>query len=502
MEFVKNKNIVVLDVETTGIKANTDKIIELYMLKVNNNEVVDEYYSKFNPEIEIPLFISNLTGIYQWHVDSSPTITQEIENIKNFIDDSVVIGHNLKFDLSFLNYNLINNGFDILSNENIDTLRLSRALLRNKVRNHKLSTLSQFFKTTNKNNHNSKDDVLTTYEVLRHLGNNKKINNKKSISDLNNFLNQVDDNFKEIFSYDEIPNSIGIYYFMKNNKIQYVGKSNNLKNRVGSHLSYSRSYKSNKIVKDSDNLEYLQLDNELVSLIAEHRIINFQKPQYNRSGKVSKNIYWVKLKANKHKLEISKIKDTKNTLYKFGPFMKYSRAVIYKSSLEEIFKLINCKNNNSRKEKCDISTLLNSECACVENFNIEKYVKETKNEFLKYFKNIDKNLAKLKITIEQYSKNLEFENAQKYKQITAVLQEQKEFNELLNNITEENEQLKKDLSRLGIEIYNNQVFVKSFNESKNLFVSKYLHNEYTYGHYLSELQLILRYIRKPEPNTI
>ena len=78
MEFVKNKNIVVLDIETTGIKANTDKIIELYMLKVYNNEVVEEYHSKFNPEIEIPLFISNLTGIYQWHVNSSPTIDQEI----------------------------------------------------------------------------------------------------------------------------------------------------------------------------------------------------------------------------------------------------------------------------------------------------------------------------------------------------------------------------------------------------------------------------------------
>ena len=51
MEFIKNKNIVVLDIETTGIKANTDKIIELYMLKVYNNEVVEEYHSKFNPEI-------------------------------------------------------------------------------------------------------------------------------------------------------------------------------------------------------------------------------------------------------------------------------------------------------------------------------------------------------------------------------------------------------------------------------------------------------------------
>ena len=63
MEFIKNKNIVVLDIETTGIKANADKIIELYMLKVYNNEVIEEYYSKFNPEMEIPLFISNLTGI-------------------------------------------------------------------------------------------------------------------------------------------------------------------------------------------------------------------------------------------------------------------------------------------------------------------------------------------------------------------------------------------------------------------------------------------------------
>ena len=130
MEFIKNKNIVVLDIETTGIKANTDKIIELYMLKVYNNEVVEEYHSKFNPEIEIPLFISNLTGIYQWHVNSSPTIDQEIESIKTFIGDSVVIGHNLKFDLSFLNYDLINNGFQNIANENIDTLKLSRALLR------------------------------------------------------------------------------------------------------------------------------------------------------------------------------------------------------------------------------------------------------------------------------------------------------------------------------------------------------------------------------------
>ena len=91
MKFVKNQHLVILDVETTGVKAGVDKIIELYMLKIFNDEVVDEYYSKFNPQIEIPLFISNLTGIYPWHVENSPKIDNEIEKIKNFVDDSVII---------------------------------------------------------------------------------------------------------------------------------------------------------------------------------------------------------------------------------------------------------------------------------------------------------------------------------------------------------------------------------------------------------------------------
>ena len=502
MEFIKNKNIVVLDIETTGIKANTDKIIELYMLKVYNNEVVEEYHSKFNPEIEIPLFISNLTGIYQWHVNSSPTIDQEIENIKTFIGDSVVIGHNLKFDLSFLNYDLINNGFENIANENIDTLKLSRALLRNKVRNHKLSTLSRYFKTTNKNDHNAKADVLTTYEVFNNLASDERITNKKSISHLNSFLNEVDDELKVQFSYEDIPNSIGIYCFLQNNKIQYVGKSNNLRNRIGSHLSYARSYKSNKIVTNSNNLNFIELDSELIALIAEHRIINFFKPTYNRSGKVPKNIYWVKLKSNKLRLEISKIESTKNTLYKFGPFISYSKAVNYKKSIEEIFQLIKCKKNNARKEICDISLLLNSQCACIENFSLENYLIQKNEEFKNYFENLDINISEIKKLIKNYSKNLEFENAQKYKLLLSILVEHQEFSDLFNKILQNNEDLNSKLSNHGIKIQGKQIFVENFNDSNNLFEINNLNEEYSFQHFLSELQIILRYLRKSEANTI
>ena len=502
MEFIKNRSIVVLDIETTGIRASTDKIIELYMLKVYNNEVVDEYHSKFNPEMEIPLFISNLTGIYQWNVDSSPTIEQEIKNIKTFLGNSVVIGHNLKFDLSFLNYDLINHGLENISNEKIDTLKLSRALLRNKVKNHKLSTLSRYFKTTSKNEHNAKADVLTTYEVFNNLASDERIIKKKSITHLNSFLNGVDDELKVQFSYQNIPNSIGIYCFLQNHKIQYVGKSNNLRNRIGSHLSYARSFKSNKIVTNSNNINFIELDSELIALIAEHRIINFIKPTYNRSGKVPKNIYWVKLKNNKLRLEISKIENTKNTLYKFGPFTSYSKAVNYKKSIEEIFELIKCKKNNARKEKCDISLLLNSQCACIENFSLENYLIQKNEEFKNYFENLDTNISELKNLIQNYSKNLEFENAQKYKLLLSILLEHQEFSDLFNKIIQNNEVLNSKLSNHGIKIQGKQIFVEKFKDFNNLFENNSLNEEYSFPHFLSELQIILRYLRKSEANTI
>jgi len=64
LDCINNKNLTILDVETTGMKAGTNKIIEIYILKVLNEKVIDEYYSKFNPKQSIPLFISNMTGIY------------------------------------------------------------------------------------------------------------------------------------------------------------------------------------------------------------------------------------------------------------------------------------------------------------------------------------------------------------------------------------------------------------------------------------------------------
>ena len=82
----------------------------------------------------------------------------------------------------------------------LDTLNLSRALLRTKVKNHKLVTLSKYFKTINQNEHNSKADVLTTYEIFKHLSLLDEIKNNESIEGVNEYLNSIDSNLKNKFN--------------------------------------------------------------------------------------------------------------------------------------------------------------------------------------------------------------------------------------------------------------------------------------------------------------
>jgi len=502
LDCINNKNLTILDVETTGMKAGTNKIIEIYILKVLNEKVIDEYYSKFNPKQSIPLFISNLTGIYQWHIEDAPIIDDEILNIKNFISDSIIIGHNLKFDLSFLNYALKSNNLQKFNNETLDTLNLSRALLRSKVKNHKLVTLSRYFKTINQNDHNAKADVLTTYEVFKHLTVFEQIRYKKNVESINNFLNSVDLHLKNKFNIKNIPNTFGVYMFSNKENVQYVGKSNNLRSRINSHLSYSRSYKSNKIVNSSDNLKVINLSSELSSLIIEHRLINKLKPSLNRRGRISRNIYWIKLKKNKHSFEISKLKNSKNTLFQVGPFLSYSKAKNFKQFLDFKFETLSCKKNNSRKNKCDISILIGTDCACVDSFDLDTYLKGIKEKLVLFFKNKEKELEILTKKLNQQSSLQNYEEAQKLKNFKTIFENYIDFENFISSALKPDSKVVNFLKNSSIYISENKINLKLDPANNNDNFVNLEDDNYSEINFFNELELILRFIRNKEPNTI
>ena len=152
-----------LDLETTGFEPPNAEIIEIYILKVVNNEIIDEFYTLVKPKKSITN--SHIHGINDIKVRNSPEIKEVVEKILEFVKDTTLIGHNIDgFDLKFLNYYLNTN----LENKTIDTLKMSREILGSQVENHKLNTLAKYF-NVKLPTHSAKDDVMATFEIYKKL---------------------------------------------------------------------------------------------------------------------------------------------------------------------------------------------------------------------------------------------------------------------------------------------------------------------------------------------
>ena len=123
-------NYTMLDIETTGLSPYRDRITELGAVKVRNGQIVDQYTNliKFPKNNKVPAFITKLNGITEEQiVNKGIPAEQAIKEFREFIDDDIIIGYNVNFDLNFL-YDLSQKyKLPILNNDYVDVLRLARA---------------------------------------------------------------------------------------------------------------------------------------------------------------------------------------------------------------------------------------------------------------------------------------------------------------------------------------------------------------------------------------
>ncbi|MDY4849374.1 MAG: PolC-type DNA polymerase III [Bacilli bacterium] len=139
-----NAKYVVLDLETTGLSARYNKIIEFGAVKIENGIEVDRLDILINPEEPLPKKISEITNITDAMLKGQPTIKEALNKIVPWMEDAILVTHNADFDFSFLQEALVNNGMDKLTNPVIDTLSLSRYLFP-ESRRHRLGNLCRAF---------------------------------------------------------------------------------------------------------------------------------------------------------------------------------------------------------------------------------------------------------------------------------------------------------------------------------------------------------------------
>lgn len=156
---------VVFDLETTGMKAGVNKIIEIGAVKVSKGEITGIFNTLINPEQFIPYYIVNITHITNDMVEDKRTINEILPEFVNFIGDLPLIAHNAKFDMSFLLANASKLNINI-NNPVLDTLYLSRKFNK-ECEKHNLAYLTDFFKINLKNAHRAYFDALATNELYK-----------------------------------------------------------------------------------------------------------------------------------------------------------------------------------------------------------------------------------------------------------------------------------------------------------------------------------------------
>lgn len=92
----------IIDIETTGLSPNREKITEIAIYVHDGEKVVDEFTTLLNPEIEIPYRITQLTGINNNMVNESPKFYEVAKRIVEMTEDTIFIGHNVNFDYNFV----------------------------------------------------------------------------------------------------------------------------------------------------------------------------------------------------------------------------------------------------------------------------------------------------------------------------------------------------------------------------------------------------------------
>lgn len=158
--------LVVLDVETTGLEPELGhSVVELAAQKIHGHEVVGEFMCLVDPGYPMSPEASAIHGITPEMIalDGRP-VEEAILEFVDFIGDAGIVGHNIGFDMSFINAHLVRLGRKPLTNPTLDTLALAKRYLI--IPSYSLKNVAAYLKVQQPHAHRALIDVITTREVL------------------------------------------------------------------------------------------------------------------------------------------------------------------------------------------------------------------------------------------------------------------------------------------------------------------------------------------------
>ncbi len=282
---MKKKLYAIIDIETTGMYANREKITEIAVILHDGEKIIETYETLLNPERSISYQITSITGIDDKMVATAPKFYEVAKKIVEITEGAIFVAHNVQFDYSFIQEEFRRLGFTFIRRK-LCTVKLSRKTFPG-LKSYALGNLIKHFGIKVTDRHRAMADAAATAVIF------KKIIDAHDEQDGD--LDFVQQGFKETqlpkgFTFeqlDKLPETTGVYYFRdKNNEIIYIGKSINIKKRITEHFA-DRTKKGLELQNAVRSIDYEETGSELIALLLEDREIKRHKPKINKAQRAT-----------------------------------------------------------------------------------------------------------------------------------------------------------------------------------------------------------------------
>jgi DNA polymerase-3 subunit epsilon len=330
---------VVLDLETTGTVPGQSRIIEVAAAKFRGGECLGTFQTLVNPGCGVPPFIVALTGITEALVVPAPSIDEVLPTLLEFVGGAVLVGHNLRFDTSFLDADLIASGRPRLANARVDTLTLARRLIRDEVPDCRLATLAARFRTGVRPTHRALDDVLATAGVLHGLFERAAGYGVLALDDLLG-LPASPLALRKLPLLAGLPRAAGVYLFRAaDGRVLHVGRAADVRNRVRSLFITGGRRKVARLLRETAAIEYLPSGHALEATITQLRLHHSHKPWFDGRPRRWKGCAYLKLTAGRvPRMAVVHTPRADGGLY-LGPFPGAGPARFVRSAIEAALPL-------------------------------------------------------------------------------------------------------------------------------------------------------------------
>jgi DNA polymerase-3 subunit epsilon len=361
---------VVIDLETTGGSAADCAITEVGAVKLKGGECLGTYQTLVDPGCAIPPEITVITGITQAMVMRAPRMEAVMPSLLEFIGDGVIVGHNIRFDIGFLNAALAQQGRPRLPHRSIDTLALARRLLRDEVPSCKLGTLADRLRLPHTPSHRALDDALATGDLLHLLLERAGSLGVTGLDDLLVLPKMAGSaQAKKLPLTDGLPREPGVYLFVDGRgEVLYVGKAANLRSRVRSYFSTDERRKIGQLLRETKRIDHHVCRNGLEAAVLELRLIHRHLPRFNRQGTRSSKYPYVKLTLDERFPRLSVVRTVKDdgALY-LGPISSTKRAKRIIEAIESAVPIRRCtarSTNRLERPTCAPAQIGVAACPC------------------------------------------------------------------------------------------------------------------------------------------